>query len=207
MGTATHRQSEGESAPPSSRDGPGRPARAGPDGVTRDDLFHVLRNRRRRFAIHHLKRASGPVDVGELATQVAAWENGVSASEVTSRQRRRVYNALQQTHVPELDETGIVDVDRREVELTDRADDLDLYLEVVPTSDVPWSKYYLVLGVVGLVAVGVTWLNAGPVGAFPDVTAGAFLSVALLVSAGANYVDQHQGRLGESERPPELRGE
>jgi len=174
---------------------------------TRDELFHVLRNRRRRFALHHLKREDEPVDVGALATQVAAWENEVSPEEVTSTQRRRVYNALQQTHVPELDDTGLVEVDRREVELTERADRVDIYLEVVPGRDVPWSQYYLGLGTVGMALLALVGLDLGPFAAIADVEAGVFLAVTLLVSAAANYYYQHESLVGEAEKPPELRGE
>jgi hypothetical protein len=174
---------------------------------TRDDLFHVLRNHRRRFAIHHLKRETEPIDVGDLATQVAAWENEVPAEEVTSKQRRRVYNSLQQTHIPELDETGIVEVDRREVRLTERAEHLDIYLEVVPGDDIPWSTYYLALGAVGLSVLGVVGLNVGPFGAVPDIAAGAFLVITLVVSACANYYYQNQNLVGGSQTPPEVGGE
>jgi DNA-binding transcriptional ArsR family regulator len=178
-----------------------------PDRPSRDDLFHVLRNRRRRFAIHHLKHTEESVEVGDLATQVAAWENGVGAEEVTSRQRRRVYNALQQTHLPELEDTGIVEVDRREVELSDYAEELDLYLEVVPGDDIPWSEYYLGLGALGTTGVAVTYLDVGPFAGVPDVAAGAFLAAALVISALANYYVQHPSLIGDTDEPPELRDE
>jgi hypothetical protein len=204
---------EAASQQPSGSAGPDLESRSGPtewdrsEGPTRDQLFHVLRNQRRRFAIQHLKRTSGPVDIGELATQVAAWENEVPVEAVTSTQRRRVYNGLQQTHVPELEETGIVEVDRREVELTERAADLDIYLEVVPGEDIPWSEYYLALGGIGIAVVAVTWLNVGPFGTLPDIAAGAFLSVAFVLSAVANYYYQHENLIGGTDKPPELRGD
>ncbi|MFB6140279.1 MAG: hypothetical protein ABEJ26_07570 [Halosimplex sp.] len=168
----------------------------------------MLRNQRRRFAIHHLKRDRGPVDVGDLATQVAAWENGVSVEEVTSTQRRRVYNALKQTHLPELESTGLVDEDRGEVSLTDQAEHLDVYLELVPEKEIRWSEYYFGLGAVGLVAVTVAWLDIGPFSLFPDLAAGVFLAVALFVSAVAHhryYRNRHL--VGSDEKPPELRRE
>jgi hypothetical protein len=43
-----------------------------PASIGRDELFHILRNQRRRFALHHLKHCEDAVDVGELATQIAA---------------------------------------------------------------------------------------------------------------------------------------
>ena len=175
--------------------------------IDRDELFHILRNRRRRFALHHLKHHEGSVDVGDLATQVAAWENEVSVEEVTSKQRRRVYNALQQTHVPELAETGVVEVERREIELTERADELDIYLEVVPGEDIPWSEYYLGLGGVSLAVLVAVALGIGPFAALSGVGVGIFAVVAFLVSALANYYYQHESLLGGHEQPPELRGE
>lgn len=175
------------------------------DGPTRDELFHVLRNRRRRFAIHYLKRAAEPVDVGELATQVAAWENGISTEAVTSKQRRRVYNALQQTHLSELHRSGLVQVDQREVELTDAADRLDIYLEIVPGGDVPWSEYYLAIAGVGVAGLVVIGLDVGPFAALPDIAVGVFLAVVLVVSACANYYYQHGNVLSRTEKPPELR--
>ena len=178
-----------------------------PPDPTRDELFHVLRNRRRRYAIHHLKHADDPVDVGDLATQIAAWENDVPTDAVTSKQRRRVYNALQQTHVPELDDTGLVETERRDVELTDRAAELDVYLELVDGRDVPWSEYYLGVGAFGAAATAATALNVGPFAAIPDASAAVFLTVAVLVSACANHYYQGTNRLGEREKPPELRGE
>ena len=178
-----------------------------PEEIDRDELFHILRNQRRRFALHHLKHESESVDVGDLATQVAAWENEVSLEDVTSKQRRRVYNALQQTHVPELEEAGVVEVERREVELTARADELDIYLEVVPGEDIPWSEYYLALGGVSLAVLVAVALGIGPFAALSGAGVGIFAVVAFLVSAGANYYYQHERLLGGHERPPELRGE
>jgi DNA-binding transcriptional ArsR family regulator len=175
------------------------------EGIDRDELFHILRNQRRRFALHHLKHRNGPVDVGDLATQIAAWENEITVAEVTSTQRRRVYNALQQTHVPGLEEAGVIDVDRREVELTGRAEKLDLYMEVVPGRDIPWSEYYLALGAVSLAALVAVGLNVGPFAGVSDIAAGVFVTVAFIVSACANYYHQHESLLGASERPPELR--
>jgi hypothetical protein len=175
--------------------------------IDRDELFHLLRNQRRRFALHHLKRRDEPVDVGDLATQVAAWENDVPVEEVSSRQRRRVYNAFQQTHVPRLEESGVVRTDRREVELTDRADELDIYLEVVPGREIPWSEYYLALGVVSLAGLAAVGLNVGPFASVSGVAVGVFVTVAFLVSASVHYYFRHESLVGGRERPPELRGE
>jgi hypothetical protein len=126
---------------------------------------------------------------------------------VTSKQRRRAYNALQQTHVPELEETGVVEVNRREVELTERGDKLDIYLELVPGQDIPWSEYYLGLGAVSLSVLLLVGFGIGPFGALSGLGVGIFVVVVFFVSAATNYYYQHEGLLGKHEQPPELRGE
>jgi hypothetical protein len=170
-------------------------------------MFHVLRNQRRRYAIHYLKYTSEPIDVGDLATQVAAWENEVPVEEVTSKQRRRVYNSLKQTHIPNLTENEFVEEDRGEVALTEQAEKLDIYLELVPEKDIPWSEYYLGIGAVGLAALVVTGLDFGPFAAFSDGAVGVFLGVTIVFSALAHYYHQHKSLIGDEEKPPELRGD
>ena len=93
------------------------------------------------------------------------------------------------------------------MELTDRADEFDIYLEVVPGADIPWSEYYLALGGVSLAALVLVALEVGPFAALPGAAVGIFAVVAFLVSACANYYYQHESLLGGHERPPELRGE
>jgi len=202
MGTALQSQTETE---PIDSEGLADATEQGPD---RDELFHVLRNQRRRFAIHYLKRDPDPVDVGDLATQVAAWENDVSVEAVTSKQRRRVYNALKQTHVPELNETGLIEEDRGEVVLTDQAEQLDMYLELVPEKDIRWSEYYIGLGAVGMAVLTVTGLDFGPFAMLPDIATGVFLAVSLIISAVVHhYYYSNVHLLGGNEKPPELRGD
>lgn len=48
---------------------------------------------------------------GELAEHIAAVENDVDRSEVTSTQRKRVYISLYQSHLPKLEEAGAIDFD------------------------------------------------------------------------------------------------
>ncbi|WP_155120592.1 DUF7344 domain-containing protein [Haloprofundus marisrubri] len=178
--------------------------RASPD-LGREDIFYILRNKRRRFALHHLKHQGKPVSLGELSTRVAAWENEVSVEEVTTTQRRRVYNSLQQSHLPELVDAGLVNMNDLDIELTPRADTLKVYLEVVSGRDIPWSEYYLGLGFVALALQVVTWLDVGVFASFPDGGVGVLAITAFVVSAGINYYTQRRGQLGNTSLPPELR--
>jgi len=186
-----------------------RPTRSDDVGLEpdRDEMFHVLRNQRRRYAIHYLKYSSEPVDVGDLATQIAAWENEIPVEMVTSKQRRRVYNSLKQTHIPNLVENDFVEEERGAVVLTEQAEKLDIYLELVHEKDIPWSEYYLGIGTVGLATLVVAGLDLGPFAALSEGAVGVFLAVTVLVSALVHYYHQHQSLVGDEEKPPELRGE
>lgn len=75
------------------------------------DVWDAISNRRRRHVILRVDR-NGPVELGDLATLIAAAENDVSIDEVTSQQRKRVYVGLYQSHLPVLERLGIVESDR-----------------------------------------------------------------------------------------------
>lgn len=98
--------------------------------VPADTLFEVLSNRRRRLAIQVLREADSPMDIGTLATQIAARENDIDPAAVTHRQRKSVYTALHQNHLPKLTDAGFVTADREWVRLrlTDRASLLESHL-------------------------------------------------------------------------------
>ena len=79
-----------------------------------NDCFDLLSNHRRRYTLHYLRQNGGQAELGELAEQVAAWENGIDIERISYDQRKRVYTSLQQVHLPQMDELGIVAFDERE---------------------------------------------------------------------------------------------
>ncbi|MFC6862479.1 hypothetical protein ACFQGE_03265 [Halomicroarcula sp. GCM10025817] len=175
---------------------------------SQDEVFEVLSNRRRRFVFHYLKRERREVYLRELAEHVAAWENDKPVAELTSMETKRVKTALHQHHLPKMDESGFVvyDSGRETVELADAVADLEVYLDVVPGADVPWSLYYLGLSVVGLVVLGGAWSDLGPFASVPHLSGAAFLAVILLVSAVVHtYFNFSRLRLGTTADPPEVR--
>lgn len=70
----------------------------------------LLKNARRRRTLR-LVADDGPVDLGDLAEQIAARENDVPVSELSSSERKRVYVGLYQCHLPKLDDEGVVAFD------------------------------------------------------------------------------------------------
>lgn len=169
-----------------------------------DDAHALLSNHRRRYALHHLKRAES-TELGELSEQVAAWENEVDVCEIDSRTRKNVYTSLQQHHLPKLDEKGVVTYDERsgEVELSTAAEELDIYLEVVEGNDIPWSQYYLGLSAVSAALLTAVWIDVAPM-AVGDLGWMAFVVAAFTVSSIAHTYESRKHKLG-GDGPPEGR--
>jgi CHASE2 domain-containing sensor protein len=110
-------------------------------------VFDLLANQRRRRVIEYLMENDGQATLDELVDHVAARENGVSASELTSEQRRRIHVSLTQSHMPTLDEVGAIDYDSdtRVVRRRDRARTLESYITTDTDKRPDWAVYYLLL--------------------------------------------------------------
>ena len=72
------------------------------ESLSEETIFDVLSNRRRRFTIHALKHADGPMQVKRISERVAAWEHGIEPDAVEYDQRRNVHSTLKRTHLPML---------------------------------------------------------------------------------------------------------
>lgn len=176
-------------------------------GGSPDEVYEVLSNHRRRYALHYLKQNGRNAELGTVSERVAAWENEIDVEEVSSDQRKRVYTSLQRYHFPKMDEAELLEYDRRAgtVELTERADDLDLYMEVINSYDIPWSLYYVGLSVIGIVMIGAGSVGVPPFDAVPGTGWAVFLVTSLLFSALAHTVLTRRMRLGSDDAPPEVR--
>jgi hypothetical protein len=185
----------------------------GPDEtkLSKDTLFHLLGNQRRRWTIRYLTDKED-VTVSDLAEQVAAWEHGLPPEQVTAQQRKRTYTSLQQTHLPALEEVGAIDLDadRGVVSVTEQMDALDIYLEIVPKRTIPWSVYYLGLGIVSLTMVAITaiinagFIDADPFAVVPPLGWAVLISLAVTVSGAIHTYRTRTMRLDSQGLPPEV---
>ncbi|TKX70087.1 hypothetical protein [Halorubrum sp. SP9] len=176
--------------------------------VSEDELFDVLANQRRRFAVHLLKREEKErFEIGDMAEQIAAWENGIDTAEITGNERKRVYTALQQSHLPKMDDAGVVEFnkDRGIVEPTEAIQNVDLYMDVVEGKEIPWSTYYLGLSGVATALTGAVALDAWPFVLLPDMAWTVAIVVAFAFSAITHKYYTAEMKVGEPEEPPELR--
>lgn len=84
-----------------------------PRTISKDAVFHLLQNSRRRAVLRiFIAHSEGDIAIGDVADRVAAWENNTTVSSLSSMDRQRVYIALYQSHLPKLDDHGVIDYDR-----------------------------------------------------------------------------------------------
>ncbi|WP_246999170.1 DUF7344 domain-containing protein [Halosolutus gelatinilyticus] len=174
--------------------------------LSKGDVFEVLRNQRRRYVLQFLKQDGRPVELGDLAQQIAAWEYETTLDGVTAEQRKRVYTTLQQTHLPKMDEVGILtfDSDNGIIEPTDRTRDISIYLEIVPGREFAWRELYLSLGAISCSLVAALWLGIYPLTVLSDLTWAGIIAATVTLTAIAHIYHERNMRVGRGEQPPEL---
>jgi hypothetical protein len=172
--------------------------------LSREEAFDVLSSERRRRVLGYLLDVDDRTALRDLLQVLAAWENDVGVEEIASQQRKRVYTALKQFHLPKMDRAGVTDYDdddRGTVTLADAARNLRVYLEIVPDREISWSEYYLGLGAVSAAAVAAARIGTLSFGAVPGLVLAGLIALALTLSAGAHVYATRRYRL-EWTRPP-----
>ena len=150
--------------------------------ISREDVFEVLSNERRRLVLRYLReRDEERVDFRDVVDQVAARENGVPAERLDSGDRKCVYSALRQTHLPKLDKLGVVEFDhgRGELTLEDGVDNVFRYMAYSPRRMRRWNRLYLWLAGAGAacalsIEAGIVPLGGASTGAVAVGIAAAF---------------------------------
>jgi len=129
-----------------------------------DDVFDLLKNRRRRLVLRYLVDADEPSSLSELSAHVAAAENDKPVRALSTSERKRVYVGLYQGHLPRLDEADVVAFDAEDgtVTIGDTADQVLGYLNDDGGEPNGEPAQYVVVAVTGTVAFGVHQLL------FPD---------------------------------------
>ncbi|WP_101298279.1 DUF7344 domain-containing protein [Halegenticoccus soli] len=171
--------------------------------LSKDKLFHILQNQRRRYVLRYLKETEGQVRMRDVAEQVAAWEHDTTVEALTTDERQRVYISLYQCHLPKLADEDVIEYNqaRGHIVRTQLADQLDPYLdatvddetdevhddapaaseydtleatEATPAdSDARWLGYYLGATGVGMALITAARLNVAAFSAVSDLAIGA----------------------------------
>jgi len=161
-----------------------------------DEIFKALSNCRRRHVLYYLQHVDETATIRDLSEQLAAWEYGTTTERVAPQERKRLYTALHQTHLPKMDDLGVVVYDRSRgtVRATDSVRQFDAYFEDKSAGYRAWSRAYLAVGcVLGLIA------TAGVAGVAPVTSVGGFwyalLAAAAIVGVAAVHAASESRRL------------
>lgn len=126
--------------------------------LSKDELFEILKNQRRRDALRYLKANDGTARLSDMSEYIAAKENGIDIAAISSSQRKRVYIGLYQCHLPKMASFGVIDFDkdRGTIALLPMASVFDSYLEdEVPTvGSKPMTRIAAAVAVAVVVAAG-----------------------------------------------------
>jgi hypothetical protein len=116
------------------------------------DIYHLFSNFRRREVMTILWGNPAQISLRELSELIAEAE--ADQSPAPRPLRESVYNALHRTHLPKLDECGLVryDPDRKHVRPVPESRRYRRYMDVDSPIGLSWGEYYRGLGIVGLVA-------------------------------------------------------
>jgi len=152
--------------------------------LSQDVVFDILSSPRRRYVLYYLRTVDEPVKLTDLAEQVAAWENESDPEEITEQERKRVYVSLYQTHIPRLDNAGIIEYNKEsgDITLAEDASDIDTYLES-ESSSYPWQQVYLALAALGTVLLALTAFDVSVLSGVPDSLAAAVVILGFAATA------------------------
>lgn len=155
------------------------------------DIHEVLSNERRRMVLSILHEEDGETTARDLSERIAELETGQNPPPRNIRQS--AYVSLHQTHLPKLDELGIIAYDEssKRVALTDRARQVSVYMETVPRYGISWSEYYVAVSAIGLLLVVASWIGVPVLGSVSGLT-WAVLAL-LLIGGSAIYQTIQQG--------------
>jgi hypothetical protein len=128
-----------------------------------DQVFEILKNRRRRTVLQYLEDRDEPVPLGEIAEHVAADENDTTVAQVTSKERKCAYVGLYQCHLPKMDDMDIVEFNqnRGHVSAGPNAGQLKQYLDWEAQNRRPWPLLYGAVSGTGFGLVALTAVFTG----------------------------------------------
>jgi DNA-binding transcriptional ArsR family regulator len=170
-------------------------AQSSSPSLSHDKVYTLLSSARRRYVLYFLCRREESVQLGELTDHLAAWENDTDIETLDSGQRKRVYVSLYQTHLPSLEEAGLVEFDEDDgvVTLTGRSEELGEFLaceEDQPRQD--WHRRYLAVAGVGGILYVLASANVPIVGLIPGVVVGLSIVAGVALLAILHYSEANE---------------
>jgi hypothetical protein len=159
----------------------------GEDRFDENEVYDILRNERRRHVLRFLRRNGTTTTIGDLADAIAEAETGESPPPSDTRQS--VYVSLHQTHLPKLDNLGVIEYDRdeRTVQLREAATEILSRLDMGEEEEIRETAERFALAIVAIAVVGLL-LTVAAVFAVPaSAPAAAGLTLVAVVGVAGYY--------------------
>lgn len=166
------------------------------DDLAEGDIHELLRNQRRRLTIEALQETpENQMSVRALSEEIAAIETDEHPAPRNKRQS--VYVSLTQTHLPKLAKFDVVDYDddTKQIALTGRVKEVEIYMEVVPRYGLSWGELYFGLGLLGLLTVLAVLLGVPGIAAFNITLVASGFFVLLMLAAAYQVASQQDNVL------------
>lgn len=104
--------------------------------IEMDQVFGVLKNKRRRYVLKFLSSAEGEITLSDLAEQIAAWECDKEVSQISSQERKRVYVGLYQCHLPKMADVSAITYNKQRGKI-EHGEHFDLFEHYLPREQTP----------------------------------------------------------------------
>lgn len=115
------------------------------ESIGYDQLFGILKNKRRRKVLQYLLDVDDEITLDELAEHIAAEENGKETKYITSQERKRVYVGLYQCHLPKMADYGAISYNRARGKIS-TGENTELFGHYLPdetdTAARHWTSYH-----------------------------------------------------------------
>ncbi|MEM3404512.1 MAG: hypothetical protein QXJ17_08260 [Nitrososphaeria archaeon] len=119
-------------------------------------LLQIIQNPRRKHLIELLIDQNGEIDIKEAVDIIAKFE---TKGEPPSRVKKSIYVSMVQTHIPFMENVGLIKYvpEENKIRLNRVPRRLKYYLEVSEEGDISWPSYYIILSITGLVLSMIIW--------------------------------------------------
>lgn len=157
-------------------------------------IHDALSNARRRRVIEFLSE-EGALSPRALSERIAAAETGEDPPPRSARQS--VYVSLRQTHLPHLEDIGVVEETEGgdAVRLAEHSEAVAAYMGPLRPFRLAWSEYYAAVGMLGFLTIVACDLGVPPLGGVDNGSLGLFFFLVVVASATYQMLVEGDGRL------------
>lgn len=104
-----------------------------------DNVFDILSEKRRRYALYYLSQQNDPVRVDDVAAQIAKWEANGSRQSIPDEKFDQIELELYHNDLPKASQLEYIQFDDEEglVELTEAPHEIDAVIHVAKVIERP----------------------------------------------------------------------